>query len=155
MHAVCCNGRGADWPNRNRVEERVGIMLENPVRVFIVDDSPYLREMLCELLSDPGTIDIVGSGESALTAAEEVQRLNADVVIIDLQLKGGSGFDVVKGVRRLPRAKDIITIIFTNHASPALHEHALALGADYFLDKSNDHDKIIAILQAKVRSRQT
>lgn len=130
-------------------------MLGHPVRVFIVDDSPYLREMLCELISDPGMIDIVGTGESALTAVEDMQLLNTDVVIIDLQLKGGSGFDVVKGIRLLPRAKDIITIIFTNHASPALHERALALGADYFLDKSHDHDKIIEILQAKVRSRRT
>ena len=130
-------------------------MLKNPVRVFIVDDSPYLREMLGELISDPGTIDIVGTGESALTAVGDVLLLNPDVVIIDLQLKGGSGFDVVRGIRLLPRAKDIITIMFTNHASPALREHALALGADYFLDKSNDHDKIVAILQAKVRSRPT
>ena len=155
MHAVCCNGRDAEWPNRYRVEQRAGIMLKNPVRVFIVDDSPYLRDMLCELLSDPGTIDIVGTGESALTAVEDVKLLNADVVIIDLQLKGGSGFDVVKGIRLLPRAKDIITIIFTNHASPALHAHALTLGADYFLDKSNDHDKVVAILQEKVRSHET
>ena len=130
-------------------------MLKQPVRVFIVDDSPYLREMMSELISDPGTIDIVGTGESALTAVEDVNLSNADVVIIDLQLKGGSGFDVVKGIRLLPRAKDIITIMFTNYASPALRERALALGADYFLDKSHDHDKVTEILQAKVRSRQT
>ncbi len=130
-------------------------MLKQPVRVFIVDDSPYLREMMSELISDPGTIDIIGTGESALTAVEDVNLSNADVVIIDLQLKGGSGFDVVKGIRLLPRAKDIITIMFTNYASPALRERALALGADYFLDKSHDHDKVTEILQAKVRSRQT
>lgn len=130
-------------------------MLKQPVRVFIVDDSPYLREMLSELISDPGMIDIIGTGESALTAVEDVNLSNADVVIIDLQLKGGSGFDVVKGIRLLPRAKDIITIMFTNYASPALRERALALGADYFLDKSHDHDKVTEILQAKVRSRQT
>ena len=129
-------------------------MLLQPVRVFIVDDSPQLTEMLGELFSDPGTIDIVGIGDSALKACEEIRLAKADVVIVDLQLKDGSGFDLVKAIRRLPQAKDIVIILFTNHASRELHQHAITLGADYFLDKSRDLEKILEILQEKVRARK-
>ena len=129
-------------------------MLVHPVRVFIVDDSPQLTEMLSELFSDPDTIDIVGICDSALNACEEIRLAKADVVVVDLQLKDGSGFDVVKAIRRLPQAKDIVVILFTNHASRELHQHAITLGADYFLDKSRDLEKILEILQEKVRARK-
>lgn len=128
-------------------------MLVYPVRVFIVDDSPQLTDMFSELFGDPETIDIVGICDSALNACEEIRLTKPDVVIVDLQLKDGSGFDVVKGIRLLPEATGIVVILFTNHASRELHQHAVALGANYFLDKSRDLEKVVEILQEKVRAR--
>ena len=129
-------------------------MLVHPVRLFILDDSPQITEMLSELFSDPGYVDIVGCDDSAISAIEKIGRLCPDVVIIDLQLKDGNGFDVVKAVRLLPQSKNVIIILFTNHASRELHKHALALGANFSLDKSSDHAKILDILKKKVRERQ-
>ena len=129
-------------------------MLAHPVRVFILDDSPQITEMLSELISDPGYVEIVGAAESAKHAIEEIRLSNPDVVIIDLQLKDGSGFDVVKAIRALPQAKDIVIILFTNHASRELHKHAAELGANYSLDKSRDHAQILEVLQTIVRARQ-
>ena len=129
-------------------------MLLHPVKVFILDDSPQITEMLSELFSDPGYVDIVGCHDSALTAIEEISRLNPDVVVLDLQLKDGSGFDVLKAIRLLPHLKNAVIILFTNHASRDLHSHALALGADFSLDKSKDHAKILEIIQDKVRERE-
>ena len=129
-------------------------MLAHPVRVFILDDSPQITEMLSELISDPGYVEIAGAAESAKHAIEEIRLSNPDVVIIDLQLKDGSGFDVVKAIRALPQAKDIVIILFTNHASRELHKHAAELGANYSLDKSRDHAQILEILQTIVRARE-
>ena len=129
-------------------------MLQHPVRVFILDDSPQVTEMLSELFSDPGYVDIVGCHDSALTGTEEIRRLHPDVVILDLQLKDGSGFDVLKAIRLLPKAEEIVVILFTNHASRELHAHALKLGADFSLDKSQDHAKILGIIRDKVRERE-
>lgn len=129
-------------------------MLVHPVRVFIVDDSPQLTEMLGELFSDPGYIEIAGSADSAKKAVEDIRRSNPDVVIVDLQLKEGDGFDVVKAIRALPQSKDIVIIFFTNHASRELHKHATELGADFFLDKTRDHARVLEVLQEKVRARQ-
>ena len=129
-------------------------MLLHPVRVFILDDSPQITEMLSELFSDPGYVDVVGCHDSAITAIEEMGRLHPDVVILDLQLKDGSGFDVLKAMRLLPHLKDAVIILFTNHASRELHSHALALGANFSLDKSKDHAKILGIIRDKVRERE-
>ena len=128
-------------------------MLVHPVRVFILDDSPQITEMLSELFDDPGSVEIVGCADSAMTAIEEIRRSSPDIIIVDLQLKDGSGFDVVKAIRLLPQAADIVVIFFTNHASRELHTHALELGADFFLDKSRDHARIVEIVQEKVRER--
>ncbi len=130
-------------------------MLIHPVRVYILDDSPQVTEMLSELISDPGYVEIAGTTHSAKKAIEEILLAMPDVVIVDLQLKDGSGFDVVKAIRAIPEAKEIVIILFTNHASRELHKHALALGADFFLDKSRDHAQILNILQEKVRERRT
>ena len=129
-------------------------MLLHPVRVFILDDSPQITEMLSELFSDPGYVDVVGCHDSAITAIEEMGRLHPDVVILDLQLKDGSGFDVLKAMRLLPHVKDTVIILFTNHASRELHSHALALGANFSLDKSKDHAKILGIIRDRVRERE-
>ena len=129
-------------------------MLVNPVRVFIVDDSPQITEMLRELLSDPGHVEIVGFADAAPNAIEQIQLSNPDVVVVDLQLKDGNGFDVIKAVRLLPQAQNMLIILFTNHASRELQKHGTDLGADFFLDKSTDHAKILEILQNAVRASQ-
>lgn len=130
-------------------------MLEQPVKVFILDDSPQLTEMLSELFCDPGYIEIAGTADSIKAAQKGIETSNPDVVIVDLQLKDGSGFEVVKSIRALPQAKEEkIIIFFTNHVSPELHRHAMDLGADFFFDKSKDHAQIIEVLQKLVRARQ-
>ena len=129
-------------------------MLVLPVKVFIVDDSPQLTEMLSELISDPGYIEMAGFADSAKKAIEEIRLLNPDVIIVDLQLKDGNGFDVDKAIRSLPEPQDRVIIFFTNHASRELQQHASALGADFFLDKSKDHEIILEILKKKVLAHQ-
>ena len=129
-------------------------MLVNPVTVFIVDDSPQITEMLSELFSDPGHVEIVGSADAAPNAIEQIQLFNPDVVVVDLQLKDGNGFDVIKAIRLLQQAQNTVIILFTNHASRELQKHGTDLGADFFLDKSTDHAKILEILQNAVRARR-
>ena len=129
-------------------------MLVHPVSVFILDDSPQLMEMLCELISDPGHIEVVGSASSAIKALEAIRLSSPDVVIVDLQLKDGSGLDVVKAIRLLPQTQNVVIILFTNHVSRELHNHALALGANYFFDKSRDHAQILDVLQVIVQTRE-
>lgn len=131
----------------------ITVMPSYPVTVFIVDDSPQLTEMLGELIVDPGRVEIAGTADSAQRAIDDIHRLNPDMVIVDLQLKDGNGFDVVKAIRSLPNNENTVIVLFTNHLAGEFRNHAMKLGADFFLDKSRDHARIVDLIREKVRQR--
>ena len=128
-------------------------MARLPVKVFIADDSAQLTEALSELVTDPGNVEVVGAADSADKAIEGIDRLKPDVVIVDLQFKDGSGFDVIKAIRSSPDCSNTLLVLFTNHMSREFHNHAAELGADFFFDKSRDHAKILDLIREKVSQR--
>ena len=106
-----------------------------PLRVFIADDSPPVAYMLKELLTDPGRVEVIGVGESEATAIESIERMRPDVVVLDLQLKTGSGTNVIRAVRANALLAQTQLIVTTNHNSPELKAGCLELGADCYFDK--------------------
>ena len=106
-----------------------------PLKVFIADDSPPVADMLTELLTAPGRVEVIGIGESEDAAIESIERMRPDVVVLDLQLKAGSGTNVIRAVRANARLAGTRLIVTTNHASPQLKAGCLKLGADDYFDK--------------------
>jgi DNA-binding NarL/FixJ family response regulator len=103
------------------------------LRVLIADDAPAIADMLKELLSDPGNVEVVGVSASQESAITDIARLKPDVVVLDLQLKSGSGTEVIRAVRA--SGNPVRIIVLSNHTSPQLRAGCLDLGADAFLDK--------------------
>jgi len=130
-------------------------MMDKPLTVFIVDDSAQLAEILGELLADPGYVEIAGMADSVPIAIEAVGRLRPDVVIVDLQLKDGNGFQVAEGIAAMPGRDTIEVIFLTNHTSPEFMRRAAELGVRHFLDKSRDHAKVVELVQAKLGRRKS
>ncbi|HZZ91492.1 MAG TPA: response regulator [Usitatibacter sp.] len=106
-----------------------------PLKVLIADDSAPVAEMLAQLIADPGRVEVVGSADSQDAAVEAVRRLTPDVVILDLQLKSGSGTDVIRAVRADPALAAVRLLVTSNHVSPQLRTACLQLGADGYYDK--------------------
>lgn len=106
-----------------------------PLRVMIADDSQPVAEMLRELVSQPGRIDVVGTTDSEASTLEAIRRLAPDVVILDMQLRTGSGADVIRSVRSDPALARTRLVVTSNHTAPQLRAGCLALGADAYLDK--------------------
>ena len=120
------------------------------MRVFITDDSKIVVERMADLLKDVAGVEIVGQAGNAMEAVLSIQETNPDAVILDLQMPGGSGLDVLKAIRRgHPGVK---VLICTNFPYPQYRDQCLAAGANYFLDKSSEFDKIPAIFRQLVRS---
>jgi DNA-binding NarL/FixJ family response regulator len=114
----------------------------NNLKVFIVDDSGIVVERLAELLKDIPGAKLVGSAGNAVESADSILRLNPDVIILDLQMPGGSGFEVLKKVKKVrPLVK---VIVLTNFPFPVYRDRCLEGGADFFLDKSAYFDKFRA-----------
>jgi CheY-like chemotaxis protein len=106
-----------------------------PLRIFIADDSKPVTEMLVELVTSMGRFEVVGTADSEASALESIGTLKPDVIVVDLQLKSGSGNDVVRGVRADPALAGMHVIVMSNHASPGMRAGCLKLGADDFFDK--------------------
>src|SRR5438132_759011 len=120
------------------------------MRVFITDDSKIVVERLADLLKDVAGVEIVGQAGNALEAILSIQQTNPDAVILDLQMPGGSGLDVLRAIRRgHPGLK---VLICTNFPYPQYRDQCIAAGANYFLDKSAEFDKIPVIFRQLIRS---
>jgi two-component system, OmpR family, response regulator len=114
------------------------------LRVLLVEDSPVICGLITEIINDVPGVKVAESVGSEREAIEAVGRLDVDVVILDLQLRKGTGFGVLRAVSGLPRKP--IVVVLTNFALGTYRETALALGARDFLDKSRDYDRLPAIL---------
>ena len=115
------------------------------MKVFIADDSAVVVERLADLLKEVPEARLVGQANDALNAVRDIQKVKPDVLILDLQMPGGSGLDVLRAVRAHYPLLQIL--ICTNYPYPQYREQCVTAGADFFLDKSIDFVKIPAILQ--------
>lgn len=108
------------------------------LRLFIADDSAPVAEMLTELLTAGGHVEVVGVGDSEAGAIEAITRIRPDAVVLDLQLGAGSGTNVLRAVRANAALADTRVIVMSNHASPQLKAGCLELGADDYFDKAKE-----------------
>jgi DNA-binding NarL/FixJ family response regulator len=106
-----------------------------PLKVFIADDSEPIAEMLRELITVDGIVEVVGVGGSEVAAIEGIRSLRPDVVVLDLQLATGSGTNVIRAVRADPALAHVRLLVTSNHTSPQLRAGCLGLGADGYFDK--------------------
>jgi two-component system response regulator DevR len=119
-------------------------MVTNANKVFIVDDSPSMRVRLAEILEDIEGVSIVGEAGTPTEAVAGIARANPDCVLLDYQLEGGTGLDVLKSVH--PASPGIVFIVLTNHATGPYRQACLAAGASYFFDKSSEFGRIREVL---------
>ena len=128
----------------SRSDERGVTGERSDLRVLLVEDSPVICGLITEIINDVPGVTVAESVGSEREAIEAVGRLDVDVVILDLQLRKGTGFGVLRAMREMP--KKPIVLVLTNFALRSYRETALALGARDFLDKSRDYDRLPAIL---------
>jgi len=124
-----------------------------PLKVFIADDSQPIAEMLTELITDPGRIEVVGVGDTESATMESIRRLRPDVVVLDLQLKTGSGTDVIRAVRADPSLAALRLLVTSNHTAPQLKAGCLALGAEAYYDKVKELGELAAKLAELASAR--
>jgi two-component system OmpR family response regulator len=113
--------------------------------VLLVEDSRVLAERLREtLLSVPG-VQLAATVDSEADAIAALQRHPVDVVLLDLHLRQGTGFGVLRSIPG-SRAKDVVVIVLTNYDLAEYRRAAAALGATHFLDKLRDFDRLPTLL---------
>ena len=125
-----------------------------PLRVLLVEDSMVLTERLAEALRQLPGIELIAAVDTEAAARAAVARERVDVMILDLHLKQGNGFGVLRALSQTPDKPFIV--VFTNYDLPQYKDAALALGAAHFMDKVRDYDRLPEVLNelvVKARSR--
>ena len=113
------------------------------MKILIVDDSRVINKRLEELLVDINGIDKVVIAEDGLQAIQEFSKINPDLVILDLMIPKMNGLDVLRNIRL---QNDRVTIIvLTNYNQSYFKDLCTSLGANYFLDKSAEFEKVYQI----------
>jgi len=115
------------------------------MKVFIADDSKIVVDRLADLLRDVRGVEVAGQAGDALEAVRCIRQVNPDAVILDLQMPGGSGLEVLRAIR--PDHPGLYVLICTNYVYPQFRDECLSAGANYFLDKSTEFEKIPDILR--------
>lgn len=123
---------------------------KSKMRIVIADDSRVVVERLTALLNEIPGVELVGQASNAREALRCIRQMNPDIAILDLQMPGGSGLDILRTIR--PERPGLSVLICTNYPYPQYRDECLAAGANYFLDKSAEFEKIPAILRSLVRS---
>jgi DNA-binding NarL/FixJ family response regulator len=115
------------------------------MKVFIVDDSRVVVERLAGLLEEVPGARLAGQAGDVPGAVVGIQQVQPDALILDLHIPGGSGLDVLRAIRTAH--PDLFVLICTNYPYPEYREECLSAGANLFLDKSAEFEKIPSILR--------
>lgn len=86
-------------------------------------------------------VAVVGEAADVASAREGIQSTRPDVAIVDIRMPGGSGIDVVRGVKRgQPGGPSFI--MYTSFGLPQYKQACAEAGADFFFDKATDGPKL-------------
>ena len=114
------------------------------VRVLVADNSALVRERLVALVSELETIDLVGQAGDAGETLGCVDRFSPDVVILDSRTIDPNGLQVLKEIKAGKTAP--VVIVLSTDPYPQYRQMCRQLGADFFLDKDTEFDRVNKVL---------
>lgn len=118
-----------------------------PLRVVIIDDTRLARQELRTLLADIGGVTCVGEADDVPAGLEAIARLQPDLVLLDIQMPSGTGFDLLEQLDNAPAV--VFTTAYDQHALRAFEANAL----DYLVKPVVPERLAAAVARARSRSR--
>ncbi len=117
-------------------------------KILIVDDEPYVREILDRVLRSGGhEVRVVDGAEAAVAALEAT---TFDVMLTDVVMPGMGGFDLLRRAKRL--RPELRVIVLTGHARSQCISDFLLYGADEFLAKPFQVEELLATVERVMRA---
>jgi DNA-binding NarL/FixJ family response regulator len=130
-----------------------GSTRDKTLTVLLIEDSTLIRRSLTEAIDALGVWRVAAYADAP---EEAIALLNArpyDAVIVDLQLKRGSGIDVLAWLKETGAARGAFVAVLTNHALPTYRERCRAFGVQRFYDKSLEFDRVLDAMCEYARER--
>lgn len=118
---------------------------------MLVEDAEIIREKIIRSLSSISGTEIIGYSDNAPDAINKISQLKPDLITLDLRLKTGNGWEVLKAIRESGNKATVI--ILTNYSDTGIIKKCLEAGADYFLDKADEFEKLEDICKIIIQQR--
>ncbi|MEI6668187.1 MAG: response regulator transcription factor [Acidobacteriota bacterium] len=129
------NGRGASPGNEG-----------GRIRVVIVDDHPLIREALRHLIAAHDDMDVVGEATDGAAALAEVSASDPDVIIMDVEMPGGSGIEIAS--QMLAARPSLKIVMLSAYSDQSYVQRAVWVGAKGYLVKGNGSDEVVQAVRA-------
>lgn len=117
------------------------------MQVFLVEDSPLVRQRLETLIAEVPGAEIVGRAARANDAIRDILASRPDLVVLDIQLAEGSGFDVLRELHA--QAPELDVVMLSNYAAEPYRQIAERFGARAFYDKSREFESVRDAIAAR------
>jgi DNA-binding NarL/FixJ family response regulator len=122
------------------------------VRVLVVDDFEKWRRLVCVKLQEMPGLQVIGEASDGSDAVEKAQRLQPDLVLVDVGLPIRNGIEVARQIRKNSRKPKIV--FFSENHSREVIEEALHSGASGYVIKSNAESDLIPAVRAALAGEQ-
>lgn len=137
------NGRGANNPLARR---STAPDYSEPVRIVVVDDHRFMRELISAMLArQSGRYNVVAEHGDARTAIRACEELEADLLILDINLPDLSGIEAVPKIKKL--AANTRILLCTAFVTDERVIDALRCGADGFVEKTNTWNDFVEAIE--------
>jgi DNA-binding NarL/FixJ family response regulator len=117
----------------------------SPVKILIVDDHPSVREGLALRISLHADLTVCGEAETEAQALALVKQTGPDLVLVDISLRSGHGIELIKRIRSLDPAINMLVI--SGFQESLYAERALRAGALGYLNKQESNEKMIEAIR--------
>ena len=119
------------------------------MNIIVADDDKVLSKMICGVLNEAGHITL--PAYDSMQTMMFVMKQQPDLVLLDINMPGGTGVDVLRKLKMSTKTKAVPVIIITGSTDQKLPDEVLKLGATHFLPKPIDPDVLLQTVVDAVR----
>ncbi|MFO1520031.1 MAG: response regulator transcription factor [bacterium] len=114
-------------------------------KIVVVDDHPLLRQGLAQLINQEDDLVFAGEAGDASEALPLLSKINPDLMIVDISLKGMNGLDLTKNISR--DQPNVPVLVISMHDESLYAERALRAGARGYLMKQEATEKVVTAIR--------
>ncbi len=127
--------------------------MQRPLSVLLIEDSIEIQNALIQSIEGSGALAVNSTVDNSQEAIALLEQGAIEAAVIDLQLRAGSGLQVLAHLKQSGNPQNVFRIVLSNNTTPAFKRICTGLGAEHVLDKSLEFDKAIALLEQHALSR--
>jgi DNA-binding NarL/FixJ family response regulator len=119
------------------------------MRILVADDHESVRKGLCKILELRGDLESCAEASDGEEAISLLQKINPDLVILDLSMPRCTAFEAAQKIREL--SPDTPILLFSIHETPELIAHAERIGVLGFIRKTDPATTVLKAIDAALR----